>query len=82
MRVSSYSKVDAVEQRDVVNSGVRGKEDWILRTEAGCTSIVPIIYPTMFKYLAPAIYGVGTPGDVVASGSLLVLPRSAAGTRG
>jgi hypothetical protein len=33
MRVSSYSKVDAVEQRDMVNSGVRGAKDWSLRTE-------------------------------------------------
>ena len=26
MRVSSYSKVDAVEQRHMINSGVRGKK--------------------------------------------------------
>jgi hypothetical protein len=33
MRVSSYSKVDAVEQRYMVNSGVRGTKDWNPRTE-------------------------------------------------
>jgi hypothetical protein len=33
MRVSSYSKVDAVEKRYMVNSGVRGKKDWNPRTE-------------------------------------------------
>jgi hypothetical protein len=33
INVSSYSKVDAVEQRGVVNSGVRGAKDWNLRTE-------------------------------------------------
>ena len=55
MRVSSYSKVDAVKQRDVVNSGVRGTKDLDLRTEVGCTSIVPVIYPTIFKYLVPAL---------------------------
>jgi hypothetical protein len=48
----------------------------------GYTLIVPIIYPAMFKHLAPAIYSFGTTGDVVASGSSLVLPRAAAGTRG
>jgi hypothetical protein len=30
---------------------------------------------------APVIYSIGTPEDVVASGSSLVLPRAAAGTR-
>jgi hypothetical protein len=48
VRVSSYSKVDAVEQRDIVNSGVRGTEDWNLRAEVGCASIAPIVYPTIF----------------------------------
>jgi hypothetical protein len=46
------------------------------------TSIVPIICPIIFKYLGPVIYSTGTPGDVVASGSSLVLPRAAADTRG
>jgi hypothetical protein len=35
MRVSSYSKADTVEQRDIVNSGVRGTKDRNLRTEVG-----------------------------------------------
>jgi hypothetical protein len=35
--------VDAVEQKDMANSGVRGKKDRNLRTEVGCRSIVPII---------------------------------------
>jgi hypothetical protein len=48
----------------------------------GCTGIVPIIYPTMFKYQVPVIYATGAPGDFVASGSSLVLPRAAADTRG
>jgi hypothetical protein len=82
MRVSSYIKADVVEQRDMVNSGARGTtKDWNLRTEVGCTNIVPITYPIMSKYLVPVIYSIGTPGDVVASGSSLVLPRAAAGTR-
>jgi hypothetical protein len=42
MCVSSYSKVDAAEQKDVVNSGARGTKDRNLRTEVGCKSIVPI----------------------------------------
>jgi hypothetical protein len=37
VRVSSYSTVDAVE-RNVVNSGVRGKKDRDLRTEVGCAT--------------------------------------------
>jgi hypothetical protein len=82
MRVSSYSKVGAVEQRHMGNSGVRGAKNRDLRTEVGCTSIVPIIYPTIFKYLVPVNYTTGTPGGFVASGSSLVLPRAAADTRG
>jgi hypothetical protein len=35
MRVSSYSKVDAAEQRYMVNSGVGGTKDRNLRTEVG-----------------------------------------------
>jgi hypothetical protein len=80
--VSSYSKVDAVLQRDMVSSGVWGAKDRNLRTEVGCRSIIPIIYPIIFKHLVPAIYSVGAPGDVVASGSSLVLPRAPADTRG
>jgi hypothetical protein len=83
VRVRSYSKVDAAEQKKgVVNSGARGKKDRNLRTEVGCRSAVSIIYPTMFKCLAPVIYGAGAPGDFFASGSSLVLPRAAADTRG
>jgi hypothetical protein len=33
MGVSSYSEVDAVEQRDMVNSGARGTKERNLRTE-------------------------------------------------
>jgi hypothetical protein len=38
MSISSYSKVDAVEQKDMVNSGVRGAgtKDRNLRTEVDC----------------------------------------------
>ena len=32
-----YSKVGAVEQKDMVNSGARGTKDRNLRTEVGCT---------------------------------------------
>jgi hypothetical protein len=81
MRVRSDSKVDAVEERDMVNSGARGTEDRNFRTEVDCTSIVPIICPIISKYLVPVIYSVRTPGDAVASGSSLVLPRAAVGTR-
>jgi hypothetical protein len=40
MLVSSYpySKVDAVEQREVVNSGVRGAKDRNLLIEVDCAS--------------------------------------------
>jgi hypothetical protein len=82
MRVSSYSKVDAVELRYMVNSGARGTKNKGLRTEVGCTSIIPIIYPIIFKCKVPVIYTAGAPGDFVASGSSLVLPRAAADTRG
>jgi hypothetical protein len=43
---------------------------------------MPIIYPTTFKHLEPVNYTTGAPGDFVASGSSLVLPRAAADTRG
>jgi hypothetical protein len=46
------------------------------------TGRIPIIYPIIFKYLLPVNYTTGTPGDAVASGSSLVLPRAAADTRG
>jgi hypothetical protein len=36
----------------------------------------------MFKCLVPANHATGAPGDFVASGSSLVLPRAAADTRG
>jgi hypothetical protein len=41
--ISSYSKVDAVEQKDMFNSGVRGKKERNLRTEVDYRSIVFII---------------------------------------
>jgi hypothetical protein len=70
----------------MVNSGVGGTKNRNLRTEVGCRSIVPIIYPTIFKCLVLVIYsiGIGTPGYVVASDSsvVLVLPRAAADMRG
>ena len=78
MRVNSYSTVDVIEQKDMVNSGVRGTKDKNLRTEVDCRSAVPIICPIISKYLVPVIYGICTTGDVVASGSSLVLPRAAA----
>jgi hypothetical protein len=49
MRVSSYSKADAIEQRDVINSGVRGTKDRNLRTGVGCTFIVPIMSKPQIK---------------------------------
>jgi hypothetical protein len=45
MRANSYSKVDAVEQRGVVNSGMRSKKDRDLRTEVDCALSAPIICP-------------------------------------
>jgi hypothetical protein len=64
----------------MVNSGVRVTKDWDPRNEAGCTSVVPVICPIIFKcrYLVPVICSIDTPGGVVASGSSLVLPRAAA----
>jgi hypothetical protein len=62
MCVSSYSKVGAVEQRYVVNSGARGTKDRNLRIEVywyvnySNTSIVPITYPITCKYRVPVIY--------------------------
>ena len=35
MRVNSYSRVDVIEQKDMVNSGARGTADWNPRTEVG-----------------------------------------------
>jgi hypothetical protein len=40
------------------------------------------IYPIIFKCLVPVNYTTGAPGDFVASGSSLVLPRATAGARG
>jgi hypothetical protein len=45
MCVSSYSKVGAIEQRYMVNSGVRGTKNNHLGIEMNCTSIAPNIYP-------------------------------------
>jgi hypothetical protein len=82
VRVSSYSEVGAIEKRDMVNSVGGGTKDRNLGIGVGCALIVPVICPITFKHLAPVIYSAGAPGDVVASGSSLVLPRAAAGTRG
>jgi hypothetical protein len=41
VRASSYSKVDAAEQRDMVNSGVRGTKDRNLRTGVDRALVVP-----------------------------------------
>jgi hypothetical protein len=40
MRVSSYSKVGAVEQKLVVNSGAESTKERGLKTEVGCASTV------------------------------------------
>jgi hypothetical protein len=58
-----------------------------MRTEVGwCSTLMRAshqltTYPTMFKHLVPVNYSSGTPGDFVASGSSLLLPRAAADTR-
>jgi hypothetical protein len=39
--------VGAIEQRCVVNSGVRGAKNNHLRTEMDCASIAPNVYPIM-----------------------------------
>jgi hypothetical protein len=41
-----------------------------------------ICHPAISKHLAPVNCAAGDPGDVVASGTSLVLPRAAADTRG
>ena len=41
------------------------------------TGRIPIIYQIILKYLVPVNYTTGTPGNAVASGSSLVLPRAA-----
>jgi hypothetical protein len=46
------------------------------------TGRILIYYPITFKHLVPVNYTTGAPGDAVASGSSLVLPRAAADTRG
>jgi hypothetical protein len=43
---------------------------------------IQITCPIIFKYQVPVNYATGTPGDFVASGSSLVLPRAAVDTRG
>jgi hypothetical protein len=89
IRVSSYeySKVDAAEQKDMVNLGVGNKKDRNLRTEVGCavsyehrTCYLP--YHIQVPSTGHLYCSIGAPGGAVASGSSLVLPQSAAGTRG
>jgi hypothetical protein len=71
----------------MVNSGVRGTKDRNPRTEVDWYStLIRVEYQlsilSCFKCLVPVNYTTGTPGDFVASGSSLVLPRAAADTRG
>jgi hypothetical protein len=92
MRVSSYNKVGAasnkgiwlIQERGVRRTGIQEPQDrgGLVFYSNTNTSIVPIIYPIIFKYLVPVYYTTGTPGDFIASGSSLVLPRAAADTRG
>ena len=48
MHVSSYSKADAIEQRNVVNSGVRGAKNNHLMIEMDC------IYYLFYRNLGPS----------------------------
>jgi hypothetical protein len=90
MRVSSYSKADAAEQRTKVYEGrpYEGRPAsapgprWFLPNASSITvkHLVLVIYRQYCKAWYHA--GTGTPRDAGASGSLLVLPRAAAGTRG
>jgi hypothetical protein len=90
MRVSSYSKVGAVEQRYLVNSGARDKKKdrnprsgWIGILLYSNTGRIPTTYPIIFKYLVPVNHFMcWTPEDAVASGSSLVLSRAAADAHG
>jgi hypothetical protein len=72
----------------MVNSGARGTKQE-RRPTPGPRLVVSNIYtqPTIYiqvpsATVAPANCSNGTPGDVAASGSSMVLPRAAAGTRG
>jgi hypothetical protein len=60
MYVSSYSKVGAIEQRYMVNSGVRGKKDRNPRMRVEYLFIYPITYK--YKYRVPVIYTTLTRG--------------------
>jgi hypothetical protein len=65
----------------MVNSGVRGTgtKDRNLRTEVDWywySALIRVSYLLLVKYAA------GIPGDFVATGSSLVLPRAAAGAYG
>jgi hypothetical protein len=60
MRVSSYSKVGAKEQRYMINSGVRGTKEKNLRSRCiGKTTLIRVeylyIYPITYKYRVPVI---------------------------
>jgi hypothetical protein len=64
VRASSYGKVDAAEQKDIVNSGVRGavrcaKQE--RRPTSGLRLVASNTWPTTFKYLAPVNYSDGAP---------------------
>jgi hypothetical protein len=85
MRAISYSKVDAAEERRIMwliqERGVRDKND-DQPQDRGWFCRMPNQPSTMPKRLIPVNYTNCTPGDFVASGSSLVLPRNAAGTSG
>ena len=53
-----YRKVDAVEQKDMVNSGARGTMDRNLRTEVDCKVFLRVSY---LKSSVP-LFQVGPPG--------------------
>jgi hypothetical protein len=54
MRVSSYSKVDAVEQKGTVNSGARGKKDRNPRAEVDCKSTKHRAYNLTYHIQVPS----------------------------
>jgi hypothetical protein len=63
----SYSAADVNEQRNMVNSGVRGTKNNHLMIEMDC--IYYLSYRNLAPTVVPVIYTTGAPGDFVASGS-------------
>jgi hypothetical protein len=87
MCVRSYSKAGAIEQRYryMVNSGVRGTGNVRRTITSGPRWTVRVSYLIsilLFHNLVSSTGTGNTPGDFIASGSSLVLPRDAADTRG